>query len=61
MNNLKEILITKPGGKAATRFVRRIGLLDQFRAAVMEQRKEEQEREEVQEREGKEGKEGGKD
>ena len=60
-NNLKEILTTKPGGKAATRFVRRIGILDQFRAAVVEQRREEQEREDVQEREGKEGKEEGED
>ena len=59
-NNLKEILITKPGGKAATRFVRRIGILDQFRA-VMEQGREEQEREDAQERGGEEGEEGGED
>ena len=33
-NNLKRILTTKSGRKAATRFVRRIGILDQFRTVV---------------------------
>jgi len=45
-NNLKEILTTKSGGKAATRFVRRIGILDQFRA-VVEQGREEHREEDV--------------
>jgi hypothetical protein len=45
-NNLKEILTTKSGGKAATRFVRRIGILDQF-WAVVEQGREEHREEEV--------------
>jgi hypothetical protein len=49
-NNLKEILTTKSGGKAATRFVRRIGILDQFRA-VVEQGREEHREEDVRERE----------
>jgi len=59
-NNLKRILTTKSGGKAATRFVQRIGILDQFRT-VVEQGREEQEREDAQEREGKEGKKRGED
>ena len=42
-NNLKEILTTKSGGKAATRFVRRIGILDQFRAVVEQGREEHRE------------------
>ena len=40
MNNLKEILTTKSGGKAATRIIRRIGILDQFRAVVEQEREE---------------------
>lgn len=39
-NNLKKILTTRSGGKAATRFVRRIGILDQFRAVVEQGMKE---------------------
>jgi hypothetical protein len=60
MNNLKRILTTKSGGKAATRFVQRIGILDQFRT-VVGQGREEQEREDVQERGGEEREERGKD
>ena len=59
-NNLKRILTTKSGGKAATRFVRRIGILDQFRT-VVEQRREEDEEEEIQEGGEEEGEEGGED
>jgi len=39
-NNLKAILTLKSERKAATRFVRRIGILDQFRAVVEEEGRE---------------------
>lgn len=39
MNNLKKILIIKSEEKAATQFIQRIRILDQFRAVIKQERK----------------------